>query len=318
MRRSLVAGATLLAVVACSGMPPRSEVLGDLTEQVYKPAIAALADGADSLVTAVEAACATPGPETLESARRAWETVATAWGGAEVAAFGPIMDLRLGSSIRYAVDIVKVQELAQASPTPEALAAAGADVRGIDAVGVLLFGAGSEDLTGASGSGRCAYAAAVTHQVAEAAATVASAWESDFAAVLSDEADAQMGLEDAFNAMSQAVEEAERGLLAAANGEPGIGLDPIRQMVSGAAEVYLPTDGGSRLADLVTDAEVAADLAERFSSALLVLESVSTESGVEGLQDAYAEVGEVLRGVQSSLAGQLGVTLMLSDADGDA
>lgn len=312
----LLAGALLVA--SCGGVAPRHEVLSDVAEQVLLPAVESMADAAASLSEDVAGLCATPSAGTLDGARESWLAASRAWGVSQAAAFGPVMDLRLESTIRYAVDPAKVLELAKASPTADDLAGAGADVRGLDAVGVLVNGDGSDELTTTAGSGRCEYAAAVAAQVAGAADTVAGEWRGGFVADLGAEAGAQMRLEDVYNAMTSAVEEADRALASVIDGKPGVSPVAIVPLVSGAAAVYQPSGEGGRLADLVPDGGVAADLSDRFDTALSALAGVGADSDPDTLRDAYVDLGEVLLGLQSSLAGQLGVTLMLSDADGDA
>ena len=113
-------------------------------------------------------------PGGLDAALDAWSGAIDAWGRALATAFGPIDELRLASTIRSAVDADKVLALAATSPTAGDLASAGADVRGLDAVGVLLAGGGSEELATSGGGGRCAYASVVAHQAATAAAEVAA------------------------------------------------------------------------------------------------------------------------------------------------
>ena len=193
VRRAL--GATVMVLVlvmaaACSGssspeaspgttaaaVPARSAVIAQLVDQVMVPGYQRMEASSQALAGAVDSLCAAPSPEALAQAQQAWRDTNTAWNVTEAYRFGPAMDK--ATTVEYPVDEAKVKKLLAAAkpPTPftaESLNALGSDVRGLEAIELVLF---SPEAPGDLDARRCSYAQAATQIVARAAKDVRTAW----------------------------------------------------------------------------------------------------------------------------------------------
>ena len=161
----------------------RAEALVSLTALVILPGYAAAADGAARLNQATAALCDAPGPAALAAARLDWRGARRDWLRTESYRFGPAMERRSASLVDWhPVDTAAIDGLLAAGETVTAERVREylpATQRGLGAAEYLLFGPGSEALAeGGSpgGSGRCAYAGAVTAVVQAETAGIWADW----------------------------------------------------------------------------------------------------------------------------------------------
>ncbi|MFM9847880.1 MAG: imelysin family protein [Hyphomicrobiaceae bacterium] len=156
-------------------------------EQHIVPAYRRFLVAADAQDAAVTALCAAPGDATFASARQTFSAALDAWGRVEHIRFGPIMDQNRYSGLLLWPDprgIARRQierALTQQDKdvlSPEALADKSVALRGFTALDILLFAAGSEDLTKSEPAGafRCGYASAVAKVIARVAKDTLQAW----------------------------------------------------------------------------------------------------------------------------------------------
>ena len=136
MRKAAAAIALALVVTACSSselgtvtMEERVAAVSALVEEVYLPGYGGLAQQAKELLGAVEAFC--DGSGTLEQARAEWNDTMSAWFQTASFRFGPARSLRLGNSVSYPIDEVKVTEAFATAEAPDDVARLGSDVRGL-------------------------------------------------------------------------------------------------------------------------------------------------------------------------------------------
>ena len=161
----------------------RAEALASLTALVILPGYAAAADSAARLNQATAALCDAPGAAALAAARLDWRGARRDWLRTESYRFGPAMDRRSASLVDWhPVDTAAIDGLLDAGETVTAERVREylpATQRGLGAAEYLLFGPGSEALAeGGSpgGSGRCAYAGAVTAVVQAETAGIWADW----------------------------------------------------------------------------------------------------------------------------------------------
>jgi predicted lipoprotein len=159
-----------------SASPARSVVIAQLVDAVMVPGYQQVESSARALVTFLDALCAAPTPAALLAAQEAWRATNTAWNLTEAYRFGPAMDK--ASTVDYPIDPTKVTKLLAATkpPTPftaRSLLALGADVRGLEAIELVLFSPGAPaDLD----ARRCSFAQAAAQVVARTATDVGAAW----------------------------------------------------------------------------------------------------------------------------------------------
>lgn len=179
--RSLIASAALLATLAAcaSDGPGEAETLASVTDNVIVPRYEALASETDALRGAIATACASPSDATLTAARDAWRRSVAAWTQSEASGVGPAQDRR--SASRIAWPIVQPERIdALIAERPDITAgAAGSEIsstqRGLWAIEHVLFAADAPAGL-ASGSGRCAYLAAVAQVAADEASALLDEW----------------------------------------------------------------------------------------------------------------------------------------------
>lgn len=139
--------------------------------------------GARELAAAASAFCDAPDAARLDATRAAWDTARGAWKRMEVFAFGPYGDVewgRFGPQIDFwPARPEKLEELLAADTplTPAALDAAGAAVRGLPAIEVVLYERGDDTLAAfEADERRCEYLVAATTDLSALAESVRLAW----------------------------------------------------------------------------------------------------------------------------------------------
>ncbi len=345
-RRSLVAGALaagLLLVTACSGDAPkpsraaeRTEVLADVSRSVMLPAYEQLATSAQRLEATLTSYCAAPSEAGLTAAQDAWRDTRAAWRATDAFRFGPATNLRLASAIDFPIDDAKVDALiAGRDPlTPDALAALGADVRGLGVVEDVLFSATPDTRA-------CTLAASASGLVATATGRVAELWRTEFAESLANPSKSaylneQAALDDIVNGMILALADLSSTRLGKAAGmESGLpetaAVDPgearnaapeAAQTLASVRAVYGDAERGVRREVAAMSPNAAKRLDAQLQQAAEAVDALpsplATARDVAPIKAADDRVREILVTLRTEVASLLGVTLSLGDADGDS
>lgn len=363
--------ATLLGAVACSGTPSpsaapgttasataaRSVLIAQLVDDVMVPGYGRVEASADALVAATGALCAAPSAEGLAHAQQAWRVVNTAWNLTEAYRFGPAMDKE--TTVDYPIDATKVAKLLAASkpPTPftaSSLHALGSDVRGLEAIELVLFSPGAPaDLD----ARRCSFVAAAAEIVAGAARDVRRAWTDggDGTRPFADQVKAP-GPDGSIMTEQQAVTAIVNGSVSAlgavsdkrlgrASGEvTGTPLPAetdagpahtarddaidivrsVQQVVRGDAAPATTADGGLEAMLASSSSTTGASLREALDASVAAIEAIPSPlasvspADVAAIKDANLQVRAARLVFRTEVASQLGVTLTFSDSDGDS
>lgn len=187
LKRLLLAAclAQVVTAPAIAAEPPgAAAMVQGAIEGYVLPAYVSFTSKADALGDTVDALCTAPSPARLAAARAAFTATAGAWSRVELVRFGPVTEENRLERVLYWPDrrstgLKQVQAIlagAEASAAvPASLAGKSVAVQGLGALEFVLFGTGSDDLAAAAGF-RCAYAAAISGNVAAIAATLDAAW----------------------------------------------------------------------------------------------------------------------------------------------
>lgn len=194
---ALLVGAAL-GGVSCDGAPRgpdrRPEVITELATHVAVGRYTELVARATTLVTQVEAFCATPTEARLSAAREAWWQARTPWKEAELVNFGPVVEFpeRLGPKLdAWPASPVAIEGLLTSDEglTLEDFAQKGALERGLPVVEYLLYAEGDATLTRFQDEPRrCAVLIGVARDVQANASALVAAWEQTWFARLTDPA----------------------------------------------------------------------------------------------------------------------------------
>lgn len=343
--------------LACGGDDDdlRPGVLDHVAHAVAVPAFADLADRAQTTAGAVADLCQTPAEAALMAARAAWVDARDAWGRTLPFTFGPLESEQAALDFWPArPDTIEAAVSAAPDGADAAyLAGLGVSAKGMPALEYLLWGEDSSAVLSAmSDPRRCAYARAVADDVAARAAAVATGWADGFADALADAgrgsdvyATVKLALDDVVNheidalaTMVKAKLDTPLGNLTGAAVDPTLvesrfsahSLADVRSNLASVWAVYhgastdfdVPAAGLSVLvrardpdlddrvrAQYDRTAQVLAAVPEPLSAAL-----VDDRSAVQAARD---EIDTLRRMIKLDVASQLGVTLSLSDNDGD-
>lgn len=344
-----LAGALLLG--ACSDDPRHEDVatedvLASIADGVIIPSYEAAVTDLAALADALDADCADPSAEGLDTARAAWRDAELAWQATRATGVGPAVEQRAMTAIAFRIDPDKVVSLlAGSAPLDQtSVAAIGADQRGIYGVEVALFADGSDELAAASPgqARRCEYLVSATTLALEAIRNVLDAWNAEdpyrdtfIAGMDGDPISSVEAIvsEIAFR-LQQADDQGLRAFVTAdayddlpesrREGPAAQGVGSLRGILGGVAATVLGPDGELGLADLV--ANHSEDTADRFRE--LVEEAVAATAALpassraaiddEGLAAAADAVAALRVLVTTEVASQLGVTIGFSDSDGDS
>ncbi len=192
---ALIATMILAApAVALEGAPVPSADLGETgyaalvkaaVDLHIRPAYEQFAGTADLLKTDVAALCKTPGADALATGRRSFEAAARGYFALLPVRVGPILEgnrqERLafwpdprGLGLKQVNTVLAAKD--PAATDPATLAEKSVAVQGLTALEYLLYGDGSDTLTGPDGAYRCAYAAAAAANVDRIARELDTAW----------------------------------------------------------------------------------------------------------------------------------------------
>lgn len=322
---------TTAALGACSSSdsgsstpaPSRAEVVTTVNDDVILPAYKDLAAKTDALLAATKAACAAPSDSPKRTAAQdAWRATDDAWAKTRAFRFGPTKTMRAVTRIDYPVDPEKVEALRTGSEpvSSESLAKVGADRRGLGAVEIVLFDDGPLDKQS------CDLAIGATTLVAQAADTLVEDWTTDAP-------DGDMAIEDGVNGMIFALSDIGDMQLAKAaglaSGKPApedVDTGPAQNALGAMNATLAGVDEAWTKGYRPLVAGMSDDTAEKVDEQLASIRSalgdipapLADVSDPEPVNAAYEAVRDTLVTLRTEVASQLGVTLQLSDSDGDS
>ncbi len=327
---TFIVAALFLAACSDSEGDLRQAVLAHLHNEVMVANHRTLAELAEDLAAAPVCA-ADPAP-----AQTAWRAARAAWGHTAAFWFGPVVDDRQLSALDFWPVRADNIEAAVAAASPEIraedLASAGVSTRGLPALEYLLF---AEPVTPGT---RCAYTTAVATDIATRSAALAQAW-ADRPATTD-----QAALDEIVNAAIECLyrmvkDKLDRplGNLSGAPADPSLvesrysdhGTADLAANLVSFKQIYLGADeapGGEpglgalvalRDADLDTRIQTQLDRAQAAVAALPDNLGQALLDDRNTVQTARDDVDTLRRLIKLDVASQLGVTLSLSDNDGD-
>lgn len=343
-------------VVACpeSEHDRRPEVLANVASIVQVDLAEAKAD-AGALRDAVASLCVEPKPATLDAAQHAWLELRAPWKRLLALPFGPIVDEGFASAIDFwpARPTSIEGALASGASSQAELDALGVASKGMPAIEYLLWDplAGDDAVlalyVGAEGPARCAYVELLAADVELRLTELDAAWTDPggFAEQLE-----QAGSSEAFPSVAQAIDELLNAMIAGLHDidEPKL-LAPLgettgtaqpelvesrfsdrslldaRDGLAGFRQAYLGSDEAPGLTQVVAAKSGAVD--QRVREALAAAEQALADvpeplrtavvDAPEQVATAQQAVRELRRVLSAEVASLLGVTVSLSDNDGD-
>lgn len=333
-------------LIACTGEDPtllQEQVLGELALGFGSVQYASFAQEAQAMAQSLNAACASPSPETLQSAQEAWWAARAPWKRAEVIRFGPTIEYpeRFGPKLDdWPVNAAAVDELL-AADTPLDFETMGTATRGMPVVEYLLWG--QDPLA----EGRpCQVLEGAGQDVADNAAALSQVWDESWVPWLSDPFDnpggpwvlSQNGVDEWVNRMAFSAENVRGTKLGKPAGDQnggGLFLDGLESRysgrssqdaadaVDGIALVWAGADGLGVQA-LASDPELANAITAQMQTCQLRMEALPEDleqallaDEREALESAQACLLDLQVAIQVDLAQALGVSIAFNDNDGD-
>lgn len=168
--------------------PPIAPVLEEMLEGYIRPGYAALDGAAVELGTAMSTLCSTPSDTNLQAARSAFRVTVDRWGRMEWLRLGPVMSENRLERILFFPDRKgtgrKQVQAAIASKSDtvtsvESLAGQSVAMQGLGAIEFLLFGSGSDALSGSEVSHRCAFAQSAAGNLVNLSEQIIAGWRDD-------------------------------------------------------------------------------------------------------------------------------------------
>jgi uncharacterized protein len=168
--------------------PPIEPVLENMLTGYIRPGYAAFEGAALELGTAMSALCSAPSETNLETARTAFRTTVDRWGRMEWLRLGPVMSENRLERILFFPDRKgtgrKQVQAAIASQSDtvtsaESLAGQSVAMQGLGAIEFLLFGSGSDALSGSKVAHRCAFAHAAADSLVNLSEEIIAGWRDD-------------------------------------------------------------------------------------------------------------------------------------------
>ncbi|PCC67297.1 hypothetical protein SAMN02745121_07056 [Nannocystis exedens] len=351
------AGAGTLVGFACGGGDDsRPAVLEHVAREVAVPAFAALHERAEATVAAIDALCAGPDATTLAAAQDAWSEGRDAWARVLPFGFGPLPP-ELNALDFWPVRVDTVEEAVAGAPDAADaayLGTLGVSAKGMPALEYLLWGeaegAALAALQAEGGARRCGYARALAADIAARTDAVAAAWSGEYADALASAGSGSAVYDSLKAGLDEVVNKSIDACLTMVKGK----LDNPLGNLTGAAED--PSLMESRFSGR-TRADLQANLAgvwavyhgadpEAPAAGISVLVRELDPALDDRVRTQYARAGEVLAAVPEPMtaalvadrtavqlardeldtfrrllkldvASTLGVTLALSDNDGD-
>lgn len=177
---ALLGSAILAAPAAAENAVVRSAVDG-----FVRPAYTDFHAAATKLEHGVASLCAAPAAAGLDAARQDFRETVRAWSRVETIRFGPVTEANRLERIlfwpdRKGIGLKQVQAaIARQDPTaadPQSLAGKSVAMQGLGALEFVLFGTGSEDISGPAGVYRCSYGHAIASNLDMMAGDIEAAW----------------------------------------------------------------------------------------------------------------------------------------------
>lgn len=350
------AGTGAIVGLACGGSDDddsRPAVLEHVARSVAVPAFTALHDRAEALVTAMDALCATPDAGALTDAQTAWSDERDAWAHVLPFGFGPLPP-EVNALDFWPVRVDSVEDAVAGAPTTADaayLGTLGVSAKGMPALEYLLWGDGLGDpLVPLQDPRRCSYARVLAADIAARTDALNTAWTDEYADALATAGHGsavydslKAGVDEVVNKSIDACLTMVKGKLDNPLGNlTGAAEDPtlmesrfsghtradLEANLAGVWAVYHGADPDAPAAGIsVLVQEVDAKLDERvraqYARALEVLTAVpepltaSLVADRSAVQLARDELDTFRRMLKLDVASALGVTLALSDNDGD-
>jgi len=341
----------LLAITGCTSEADhlRRDVLVHLADEVFVPAHARLQVDAAALADATALRCEIGDGGHAQAAKQAWWATRADWSVTAAFAFGPVVEQMQAPALDFWPARTDTIE-AQIAGAPAVIDAAwidglGASAKGLPALEYLLFA-----VQPPADSPGCAYATALALDIARRCDDLATGWEAHAeelrtaGATGSAYASEQAGLDVVVNATIESLyrmvkDKLDRPLGNLSGGAPdplilesrfsATTRDDLEANLRGFAMVYLGADGepGGEpgLGALVTARDPGLDqriLAQHIVArdALAAIPPPFAAALVdhrEDVQRARDEIDALRRLIKLDVASLLGVTLSLSDNDGD-
>ncbi|WP_165703948.1 imelysin family protein [Enhygromyxa salina] len=351
----LALGSVALGVlVACpTDQEPdrRAEVITSLIEDQLVPTLADARQRGAALDGAATELCAAPDAASLTAAQDAWWQLRAPWKQLLAVPLGPIVDDGFDTAIDFwPVRPASVDGGVAAGVTSQAeLDLLGVASKGMPAIEYLLFDplAGDEAvlaaLTSDQGPARCAYLELLASDVALRLAELDDAWRSQYTTTLVGDAypDVASAIDAIVNALISGLHDIDDmklakplGLTSASGADPELvesrlsdrSLSDALDGLAGFEAAYLGADdGASGLTILVAQRspDVDAKIREELEQAKLALAAVpeplrlSISSDAAAVEQAQVAVERLRISMTADVASLLGVTVSLSDNDGD-
>ncbi len=335
----------------------RRRVLAHVSHQVAEPAFAGFRDAARAAADAVTTLCADPRDATLADARAAWIGERDAWGRALPFAYGPIADQMQQGPLDFwpaRPDTVEAAvTAAPAAPDAAYVAGLGTSAKGMPALEYLLFGTDPSAVLpaladpAAEGPRRCAFAQALAADIAARADALAAAWTPDFADQLATPGGALGTSQQHVDLVTNGAIEALAIMVKTKLDTPlgnltGAAVDATllesrfaararEDLTTNLAAVWAVYHGADAQAEpegiavLVRDVDAALDdrVHVQHDSAVQALAAIpapiadALTTDRNAVQFARDEIDTLRRMLKLDVGSALGVTLALSDNDGD-
>lgn len=347
----------VLALVACSEQEPdrRAEVLTGIVRGQVLVDLAEASERGETLSASVGELCSSPDSSHLDATQEAWMQLRAPWKRLLALPLGPIVDDGFEASIDFWPARPNSVEggIASGAATQAELDALGVASKGMPALEYLLWDPLGGDaavlaaLTGPDGGARCGYAELLADDVALQLRTLEQRWTDGFAGELEGTVPSDMypelatAIDAIVNAMIGGLHDVDDmklakplGLTSTAGADPELvesrfsdrSLLDARDALAGFEAAYLGTDADSPgLTVLVAPKSAAIDTEVRdaIEAAKQALATVpeplreTVSSDPEPVQAAQAAVKRLRILMTADVAGVLGVTVSLSDNDGD-
>lgn len=221
---SIALALCLLAPVAAAHANEASDrVVTGAIDGFIRPAYRQLVQSTGTLSDAMHKLCATPSLEHLDVARDAFAQTAETWSEIEIIRFGPITEHnrlermlfwpdRKGTGLKQVQAAIADEDVSAADAIK--LANKSVAMQGLGALEFVLFGTGSDELSGPQPSYRCAYGEAISGNIGTIAAEVDAAWHDDkgFVAEWKNPGDANPLYRNATEAVTELLEVYVNGL----------------------------------------------------------------------------------------------------------
>ncbi|WP_269932702.1 imelysin family protein [Aminobacter sp. HY435] len=184
---ALAIGLSLPATAALAN-EASEKVIGNAIDGFIRPAYRELVHSTGAMSAAMQKLCEAPSTDHLEAAREAFSKTALTWSEIEIIRFGPITEHnrlermlfwpdRKGTGLKQVQAAIANEDATATDATR--LAGKSVAMQGLGALEFVLFGTGSDDLSGPHPSYRCAFGEAISGNIGIIAAEVDAAWHDD-------------------------------------------------------------------------------------------------------------------------------------------